>query len=59
MGKHSADGDSGFSVHGHDSPGVPEGERNPGREGERQDFNQALADQRARDYESRHRSDER
>lgn len=61
MGKHSKDGNGGFSVHGRSNRGVPEGEQNPGRDDEntREQFNQALADQHARDYAARHANDNR
>lgn len=57
MGKHRNDATEGFSVHGRDKRGVPEGEQNPGRtdEAEREaQFSQAEADRRAADYAKRH-----
>ena len=56
-GKHRADASEGFSVHGRANRGVPEGEQNPGRT--REQFDQALADQRAREHQARHGNDER
>lgn len=58
-GKHRADSGKGFSVWGRENRGVPEGEQNPSRTEDQQQFDQALADQRARDYQARHAADER
>lgn len=56
MSKHRADGGDGFSVHGRGNRGAADGQNNPGRDAEntRQQFDQALADQHAREYEARH-----
>jgi hypothetical protein len=57
-GKHRGDGGSGFSAHGRDKRGVPDGEQNPGRteEAEREaQYSQAEADARAQRYAERHR----
>jgi hypothetical protein len=59
MSKHRADGDAGYSVHGRDNRGVADGEQDSSRADTREQFDQALADQRARNYEARHANGER
>ena len=60
-GKHRADASESFSVHGRANRGVPEGEQNPGRDAERarEQYDQALADQRAREHQARHSDGQR
>lgn len=60
-GKHRADGGEGYSVHGRGNRGTDDGERNPGRDDERtrEQYNQALAEQHARDHQARHGNSER
>lgn len=60
-GKHRADGGDGYSVHGRANRGVADGEQNPGRDAERtrEQYNQALADQHAREHQARHGNGER
>lgn len=55
-GRHRADASEGFSVHGRANRGVPAGE-SAERTGER--YDQALADQHAREHQARHGNGER